>query len=97
MKKAFDEQIQKIFTFLDREFEKLQISHPGETVVSHFSQLPYESAPVLMIILFQNYIVLSGGLGDSKYFKHSLRQRYELGGVYLPNAEGIKIVSAVEP
>jgi len=76
MKKAFDEQVHKIFIFLDREFEKLQMSHPGETV---------------------NYIVLSGGLGDSKYFKHCLRQRYELGGVYLPNAEGIKIVSAVEP
>jgi hypothetical protein len=52
MKKAFDEQVHKIFIFLDREFEKLQMSHPGETVVSHFSQLLYESTPVPMMTPF---------------------------------------------
>jgi hypothetical protein len=72
----FDEQIEKMFTFLDEQIQKLQRGHPGESI---------------------NYLVMSGGLGGSPYLRQRLRNRYELGGVNLPNAHGIRIITASEP
>jgi hypothetical protein len=81
----FDTQINEIFKFIDAELGNLRQSQPDVNVVSISLLILY---PVIShagmerpMTAKQSYLVLSGGLGSSKYVQDEIVTRYKRQGM----------------
>ena len=70
----FDPEVEKITTLIHRQIDSLKAKYANRDIVS--SQI-IPTISMQSLILSQNYIVLSGGLGSSAYLRTRLQSAFE--------------------
>ena len=86
----FDEQIRRILELIDIQLDSLQWRQPGSELVVSFLHTPLPPClfPLnkkrterkrerMLMVAGQSYIVLSGGLGSSKYVQTKIEEYYQ--------------------